>query len=354
MEVVDIASELGLKEREVIEGEIVEDISTLALYSGASEIEKAKRDFVDVEARAMSTSPVLCKVVDNTGKIVARISAECKYSIPIVQMPKTTVDDWSYGDVAIEKTFQNYTFEFLYTYIPGTLDYDTEMKRLIDSHKASVGKDRLKYCFSVKTKVGFGSFSFFIDCLTKNIIAIQGLETFIGSDVKVSATYFDNSNGTYALQVQKVSLFVVGTIMSNSSDLLSPGSFCDSAVGDNTVISANKEKNITDIFDAFVTNNTNLSAKYISVSAASMYGGKDASYQLVNDTVDNVNTIRTNTPPLLLLELGKQNNLVSGNEDDSIPNVLVYQMSCVNNYFYFDNGTASDANSNFVLMLPVY
>lgn len=312
----------------------------------------AESEFEKVLSKAVSTSEVLIKVVNNRDEFVSIIAPTLTHSAPIVQIPRSTLDFYCQGDVVIDKDmFRDYKFELLFTYVkvPTMPTYNNKMEELINDYIRTNGSSRYKYCFTVKQKLGFGTISVFIDCITKNFVGMQGLELFIGDGVKNNKIYYDNS-----IHVQKVVMFNIGYAFTDTSDTISPGTMVTSFGNTNVpVISENQKSTVDDLYAAFVTNNT-LKARYISITSASMYSGKDATYQLVSETVDNVSTIRTNTPPLLVIELGNLSNLVPSGEENSVPNVIVCQGNALNNYYLNDNMSACDAQSNFCIMLPVY
>lgn len=315
-------------------------------------ISLAENEYEKVLAKATSTSDVVVKVVNQQDEFVAILAPTLTHSVPLVQIPRTTLDFYCQGDVVIDKDlFRDYKFEMLFTFVesPTMPTYNNKMKELINAYKTANGSSRLKYCFTVKQKVGFGSISVFIDCITKNFVGIQGLELFIGTGVKNNMIYHNKS-----LHVQKVSMLNIGYAFESTSDTLSPGTMVTSFGNKHgPVIIENQNVPVDDLYNALVTNNT-LKARYISITSASMYSGKDATYQLVSETVDNVNTIRTNTPPLLVIELGGLSNLVPAGTEDSVPNVIVCQNNALNNFYLNDNMSACNAQSNFCIMLPVY
>lgn len=317
------------------------------------EVELAEVEFEKVLSRSLSTDNMTVKVTDQAGNIVAILCPTMTHSAPIIQIPRDTLDFYCQGSATVDTgMFSNYRFEKLFVFKtnPEYPVYSAKINELVDNYVRANGSERLRYCFTVKQKVGFGSISIFIDSITKNFVGIQGLELFIGTGVKNNKNYTDNS-----IHVQKVTMFKIGAEINGSSDIFSPGTMVTTyGSKGTTLIQPNSNSTVDEIFDKFVTNNNNIRARYISISSASMYSGKDGTYQLVSSSDDNIHTIKANTPPLLVIELGTQENLVPRNEDDSVPNVILCQSNALNNFYLYDNVKASDAQSNFCIMLPVY
>lgn len=311
---------------------------------------RAKAVGSEMISRANSVTAPLVKVTKG-GKKVALLELQLGSNIPFIQMPKATVDTIAHGNINVNtEKYKDYKFEF--TYITPKSDdhtYNSVIDSIIDDNKTKYGTDRLKYCFTVESKLATCSLSFFLDCITKNIVMIQGLELFLGDDIVLSEVYGDS------LYVQKVNTMLIGMLDDPNETYTSPGAlYTNSFNRDKTYIQNNNKISVDRLYEALVTNNKKLSAKYLSLPSSCMYNGKDGTYPLAIQDLDGCQMVRSNTPPLLLINLGTGAELSPDDPNPEIPNNIILQMNQLNNYYYLSNGVACKPESNFCILVPVY